>query len=90
MAYVIKCDRCSKTGGEGQSGHRPQGWKSVSLQVKQSDDRFSSTHWKPHQFCPACVDHLDLKTDPVEETSAEKLVAILESMVDEAVSERDS
>lgn len=85
MAYVIKCDRCLVLGEAGQWNHVPKGWKEVSLQVKVT----GGSRWKPHQFCPVCVKYLRIEAERVEETSAEKLVAILESMVDEAVSERD-
>ena len=46
------------------------------------------TGYKWHQFCQECVEHLGIKGELVEETSAEKLVAILESMLDEALDER--
>jgi len=86
MAYVIQCDRCSKTGGPVEQAGLPSGWTCVGLNIKSA----GCTFYKWHQFCPECVEYLDIRTDPVEETSAEKLVAILESMVDEAVNERDA
>ena len=85
MAYIIQCDRCQVLGGKGESSHIEGGWKQLRLQVGDS----GYTAWKAHQFCPECVEYLGIKADIVEETSAEKLVAILESMVEEAVSERD-
>ena len=85
MAYVIKCDRCGTVGEPGRSGHVPKGWKQISLQVTGA-----RTYWKLHQFCPVCVEHLGIEAELVEETSAKKLVAILESMVEEAVDEREA
>ncbi len=84
MSYIIQCDRCSKTGGPGRTGHLPQGWTDVSMKAIVA----GGNRHKYHQFCPECVAHLQLESEITEETSAEKLVAILESMVDEAVNER--
>ena len=86
MAYVIKCDRCSVLGEEGYRNDLPVGWKQVGLQVKIS----GSTCWNHHQFCPECVEYLGISLPIDEETYAEKLVAILESMVEEAVDEREA
>lgn len=85
MSYIIKCDRCGETGEQGNSQHLPQKWRAVGLTVKV----VGGTWNKSHQFCPVCAEHLGLGDEPPDdETSAEKLVAILESMVDEAVDER--
>ena len=86
MAYIIQCDRCSTQGGKGDNNFQPKGWTAVGLSIEIVGGR----RHKFHQFCPECVEYLDLKTEMVEETSAEKLVSILESMVEEAVDERDS
>ena len=85
MSYVIKCDRCLRLGPNGEQSHIPQEWANIGLRTAVGSQSF----YKWHQFCPECTAHLQIKSDPTEETSAEKLVAILESMVDEAVDERD-
>ena len=85
MSYIIKCDRCGTTGEQGNGFHLPEGWKPIAWKVKVS----GGTRNKSHQFCQRCAEHLGIGEEPPdEETSAEKLVAILESMVDEAVEER--
>lgn len=84
MSYIIQCDRCPKTGGQVAVGDLPQGWKGVGLYVVTP----GSTRLKMHQFCPECATRLQLESGITEETSAERLVAILEAMVDEAVEER--
>ena len=84
MSYIIQCDRCAKTGGEGREGHLPQEWVSVGMDIHVT----GGTYKKWHNFCPVCTEYLRLGSDPTEETSAERLVAILESMIDEAVEER--
>lgn len=84
MSYIIKCDRCSKAGAESPNAHVPKGWENIGLSTKVG----GGTRYRWHQFCPECVESLGIASEPTEETSAEKLVAILESMVDEAVDER--
>ena len=84
MSYIIQCDRCSKTGGQGSINHLPQGWRGIALYVKVA----GTMRYNWHQFCPECTGHLQIESEPTEETSAERLVAILESMVKEAVDER--
>ncbi len=80
MSYIIKCDRCSETGGHGARGQVPQGWVELGIDTKVTGA--GGTYRKYHQFCPKCVAHLQLGSDITEKTSAEKLVAIIESMVD--------
>ena len=84
MSYIIKCDRCLKQGGTTTARTVPQGWATVGWDISVA----SGTRHKYHQFCPECVAHLQIETEPTEETSAGKLVAILEAMVDEAMDER--
>lgn len=85
MSYVIKCDRCSKMGSEGDSDHLPERWRAIYITVTVP----GGTRHKRHQFCPECAEYLGIGYQPPdEETSAEKLVAILEAVIDEAVSER--
>ena len=84
MSYIIQCDRCSVQGGPVEQAQLPGGWTGVRINIRTT----SGTRYKWHQFCLHCTQHLDIKPDLVEETSAEKLVAILESMVDEAVEDR--
>ncbi len=88
MAYVIKCDRCSRMGPEGSNNFQPKGWTTVGTAVSVPGGCGRRNKW--HQFCPECTEFLDLITEIAEETSAKKLVAILESMIEEAVDEREA
>jgi len=88
MTYIIKCDRCGETGPEGHNQFQPPEWKAIGFNVRVSGG--NRKHYKWHQFCPECVDVLGIRAEPDEDSSAKKLVAILESMVDDAVNERDT
>lgn len=83
MSYIILCDRCSNTGGSGKTGHLPQEWERVGMDIHVT----GATYKKWHEYCPVCAEYLRLASDPTEETFAERLVAILESMVEEFVDE---
>lgn len=85
MSYIIKCDRCSKLGPEVNKNSVPEGWKNIGFSVYISGD----TRYKWHQFCPECSKHLQIQSTSTEETSAEKLVSILEAIIEEKIDERE-
>lgn len=84
MSYLIKCDRCSKMGPQGNNNFQPPKWKTIGLTITVS----GGNRHKWHHFCPECTEYLQIDSEITEETSTEKLVVILESIIEEKIDEK--
>ena len=83
MSFITKCDRCGTKGNPEPNLRPPQGWALTEWRVRTGSG--PGTILVKHHFCPNCSEILGVEIPPNAETSADRLVALLEAIVDESV-----
>ncbi len=87
MSYIAKCDKCGAT--EDITGHGatalPEDWRQPGIQVKSH----LGIKYRYLHFCPRCSNTLGITGGITEETAADTLMGILETVVENAIDARE-